>query len=88
MPFSIEWMRIRYSMRMRSGRARLNGRFERAIIFDPTVGSRSNFYWSFWIPFCMEWMGNRYSVMMRPGRARLDGRFAKAITFDPTVGSR
>jgi len=32
---------------MRSGLARLDGRFERAITFDPTVGSQSNFYWSF-----------------------------------------
>jgi len=36
---------------MRSGRARLDGRFARAITFDPTVGSRSNFYWSFRKPF-------------------------------------
>jgi hypothetical protein len=25
----------------------------KAITFDPTVGSRSNFYWSFWMPFSM-----------------------------------
>jgi hypothetical protein len=30
--------------------------------FDPTVGSRSNLYWSFRMPFSMEWMGNPYSV--------------------------
>jgi len=29
MKFSMEWMRNRYSMMMRSGRARLDGRFER-----------------------------------------------------------
>jgi hypothetical protein len=29
MHFSMEWMRYRYSMMMRSGRARLDGRFER-----------------------------------------------------------
>jgi hypothetical protein len=29
MHFSMEWMRNRYSMMMRSGRARLDGRFER-----------------------------------------------------------
>jgi hypothetical protein len=29
MHFSIVWMRSRYSMMMRSGRARLDGRFER-----------------------------------------------------------
>jgi len=60
MPFSIEWMRNRFSVMMRSGQARLDGQFERAITFDPTVGSRSNFYRSFWMPFCMEWMRNRY----------------------------
>jgi len=84
----MEWMRHRYSVMMWSGRARLEGRFERAITFDPTVGSRSNFYWSFRMPFSMEWMRVRYSVMMRSGRARLDGRFKIAITFDPTIGSR
>jgi len=88
MPFSMEWMRNRYSVMMRSGRARLDGRFETAITFDATVGSRSNFYWSFRMPFSMEWMRDRYSVMMRSGRARLDGRFKIAITFDPTFGSR
>jgi len=39
MPFSMEWIRNRYSVMMRSGRATLDGRFERAITFDPTVGS-------------------------------------------------
>jgi hypothetical protein len=29
MPFSTHWMRNRYSVMMRSGRARLDGRFER-----------------------------------------------------------
>jgi len=43
-----------------------------AITFDPTVGSRSNSYWSFRMTFCMEWMRNGYSVMMRSGRARLE----------------
>jgi hypothetical protein len=37
MPFSIEGMRNRYSVIMSSGRPRLDGRFERAIIFNPTV---------------------------------------------------
>jgi len=50
---------------MRSGRSRLDERFERAITFDPTVGSRSHFYWSFRMHFSMEWMRDRYSVMMR-----------------------
>jgi len=88
MPFSMDWIRNRYSVMMRSGRPRLDGRFERAVTFDPTVGSRSNFYWSFRTPSSMEWIRNRYSVMMRSGRPRLDGRFERAITFEPTVGSR
>jgi hypothetical protein len=46
----------------------------KAITFNPTVGSRLNFYWSFRMHFSMEWMRNRYSMMMRSGRARLDGR--------------
>jgi len=37
----------------------------KAITFDPTVGSRSNFYWSFRMLFSMERMRDRYSVMMR-----------------------
>jgi len=49
----------------------------KAITFNPTVGSRSNFYWSFRMNFSMEWMRNRYSLMMRSGRARLDGRFER-----------
>jgi len=72
---------------MRSGRARLDGGFERAITFDPTIRSRSIFYWSFRMPFSMEWLSDRYSVIIRSGRPRLDGRVARAITFDPTVGS-
>jgi len=72
MPFSMEWMKNRYSMMMRCGRARLDVRFKRAITFDTTVGSRSNFYWSFRMPFCEEWMRDRYSVMMRSGRAWLE----------------
>jgi len=54
MPFSMEWMRNLYSVMIMSGRARLDGRFERAVTFDPSVGSRSNFYWSFRMPFSME----------------------------------
>jgi len=48
-----------------------------AIIFDLTVGSRSNFYWSFRTHFSMEWLRNRYSVIMRSGQSRLDGRFER-----------
>jgi hypothetical protein len=77
MHFSMEWMRNRYSVMMRSGRATLDGRFERGITFDPTVGSRSNFYWSFRMHFSMEYLRNRYSMMMRSGRARLDERFGR-----------
>jgi len=84
---SIEWMRNRYSVMMRSGRARLDGWFGRAITFDPTVGSRSNFYWSFRMPFSMEGMRNPYSVILRSGRASLDERFERAVTFNPTIGS-
>jgi len=47
MPFSIQRMRNRFLVMLRSGRATLDGRFEIAITFDPTVASRSNFYWSF-----------------------------------------
>jgi len=72
MPFSIEWMRKGYSVMMKSGRSRLEERFEMAITFDPIVGSRSNSYWSFRMAFCMEWMRNPYSVMMRCGRSRLE----------------
>ena len=72
MTFCMVWMRNRYSVMIRSGRARLEKRFEMAITFDPTVCSRSNFYWSFRMQFSIEWMTNGYSVMMRYGRARLE----------------
>jgi len=88
MPFSMQWMRDRYLVMIRSGRSSLDGWFERAITFNPTVGSRSYFYWNFRMPFSMQWMRDRYLVMMRSGRSRLDGRLEGAITFDPTVGSR
>jgi len=124
MNFSMQWMRDRYSVMMRSGRSRLDGRSKghnfrsdrciaiklllefpdalfhaldeesildddkvwssqaactvrKAITFDPTVGSRSNFYWSFRINFSMQWMRDQYSVMVRSGRSRLDGRFER-----------
>jgi hypothetical protein len=72
MSFFMEWMRNRYLMMMRSGRNRLYGRFQRVITFDPTMGSRSNVYWSFRILFSMLWMRNRFSVMMTCGRTRLE----------------
>jgi len=49
----------------------------KAITFNPTVGSRSNFFLSFRMHFSMEWMRNRYTMMMRSGRARLDGWFER-----------
>jgi len=88
MQFSMERMRHRSSVMMRSGRAWLERRLEWAATFDPTVGSRRNFYWSFRMPFPMKCMRDRYSVMMRSGRAKRDGRFESAITFERTVGSR
>ena len=72
MPFSIEWMRKGYSVMMKSGRSRLEERFEMAITFGPIVGSLSNSYSSFRMLFFIEWMRNRYSVKMRSGRARLE----------------
>jgi hypothetical protein len=77
----------RYSMRPRSSRSRLEYRFERAITFDPTVGSPSNFYRSFRKLFFLEFMWNCYSVRRRSRRSRPEYRFERAITFDPTVGS-
>jgi len=41
MLFSMKWKWNPYSVRRSSGRARLEKRFEKAITFDPTVGSRS-----------------------------------------------
>jgi len=58
-----------------SSQARWTGR--KAITFDPTVGSRSNFYRSFRMNFSMGWMRDRYAVMMRSGRSRLDGWFER-----------
>jgi len=40
MHFSMEWIRNRHLVMMRSGPAWLERRFERNITFDPTVGSR------------------------------------------------
>jgi len=66
-PFSMQWMRNRFSVMMRCGRPRLESRLEIGITFDPTVGWQSNFYWSFRMPFSMQWMRNQFSVMMRSG---------------------
>jgi len=77
----------RYLVRRRSRRSRPEYRFERAITFDPTVRSPSNFYRSFRKLCCLEYMWNRYSVRRRSRRSRPEYRFERAITFDPTFGS-
>jgi len=74
----------RYSVRGRSRRSRPDYRFERAITFDPTIRSPSNFYRK---PFSLEYMWNRYSVSRRCRLSRPEYRFERAITFDPNVGS-
>jgi hypothetical protein len=38
----------------RSRLSRPGYRFERAVTFDPIVGSTSNFYRSFWTPFSVQ----------------------------------
>jgi len=76
----------RHSVRRRCRRSRLDYRFERAITFDPTVGSLSNFYRSFRTLFSLEYKLNRHSVRRRSSRSRLVYLFERAITFDPTVG--
>jgi len=76
----------RYSVCRRYRRSRPEYRFERAITFDPTVGSPLIFYRSFRKPFSLEYMWNRYSVCRRYRRSRPEYRFERAITFDPTVG--
>jgi len=60
-------------------------RFERAITFDPNVGSPSNFYRSFRKLFFLEYVWNRYSVRRRSRRSRPEYQFERAITFDPPV---
>jgi hypothetical protein len=44
----------RHSVRRRSRRSRQEYLFERAITFDPTIGSPSNFYSSFRTLFSLE----------------------------------
>jgi len=77
----------RYLVRRRSRRSRPEYLFERAITFDPIVGSPSKFYRSFRKLFSMEYMWNRYSVRLRSRRSRPENRFERAITFDATVRS-
>jgi len=67
----------RYLVRLRSRRSGPGYQFERAITFDPTVGSPSNFYRSF----------RKRFFRRRSRRSIPDFWFERAITFDPTVGS-
>jgi len=53
MPFSLEWMWNRHSVRWRSRRSRSVCGFERAITLDPTFASPSNLYRSFGRPFLL-----------------------------------
>jgi hypothetical protein len=50
--------------------ARLESRLKRAITIDPTIGSRSNFYMSFWRPFLL-WLLWKPNSMKRKS-SRLD----------------
>jgi hypothetical protein len=67
-----------YLVRLRSRRSGPWYRYERAITFDPTVGSPSNFYRSF----------RKLFFRRRSRCSRQDFRFEREITFNPTVGSR
>jgi hypothetical protein len=51
--------------------ASLEQRLKRVITFDPTVGSRLNFYTSFRRPFSLVLLWNRYSMTRRSGRPDL-----------------
>jgi hypothetical protein len=76
MHFSIEWMRNRYSMMMRSGRARLDGR-----------SKGHNFRSDRWIgiKLLLEFPDELFRVVDKgsiigddeAGRSRLDGRFER-----------
>ena len=65
----------------------LEYRLKRAITFDSTVGSRSNFTGVsriFFLSLPMEWLlGDGYVLS-----TNLEYWLPRAITFDPTVGSR
>jgi hypothetical protein len=74
-------------VRRRSRRSRLEYPFERAITWDPTVGSPLNFNRTFRKLFSLGYMWNRYSVRRLFHRSRLEYPFERAITWDPTVGS-
>jgi len=51
--------------------AKLGYRAKRAISFDPSVGSRSNFFLIFRMLFSLGYLLNRYLVTWRSGRPRL-----------------
>jgi hypothetical protein len=53
-----------------SGRARPEQWLEKALTFDPTVGSRLNFYRSLRMLFSLVLLWNRYSVTGMSGQAR------------------
>jgi hypothetical protein len=59
----LEYMWNRYSMRRRSRHWRPEYRFERAITFDATVGSPSNFYRSFRKLFSLEYVITEFWVI-------------------------
>jgi hypothetical protein len=65
----VEYLLNRYLVKMRGGRATQEQHLRKAIPFDPTAGSRSNFYKSFWRQFFVEYLWNRYLVKMRGGQA-------------------
>jgi len=87
MPFSMEWMRDRYSVMMRSGRARLDGRFERHNI-------RSD-RWIL-IKLLLEFPNALFHGVHEASihgddkvwSSQASWTVRKAITFNPTVGSR
>jgi len=77
----------RYSVRRRSRRSRPEYRFERALTFDPTVGSPSKIIEVFQD---VVFLGVDVESLLGEAearRSRPEYRFGRAITFDPTVGS-
>jgi len=81
-------------VRRRSLRSRPAYRFERAVTFDPTVGSTSNFYRSF-LNFLQDFPDAVFLIVdveALLGEAEVSAletsvRFHRAVTFDPIVGS-
>jgi hypothetical protein len=70
---------------------RLEYRVNRSITLDPTVGSCSNFYKSFWRLIYLASQINRYSTQTTSCQARplmrREYQLHRSITLDPTVGS-